>query len=252
MNGDGRSDIVTARGRKSLLSHGVGELVWLEQPENPAAVPWPLHLLANGPDIGIDLLPTGPRTAWIFAAEFFNKRLSSFHLKNGSVGNDEIIIDQSEGEMYSVRALPGATSDAVRLFATNYQYSAAGSVFEYSGTIGSSLNRTVVATGFHNRQFAPGSGAPGWVFPHWPLSSGSSATSPASLFVCGDGAETFTLLSPARSTGQWVQSFQEDYKSTVGSAAVGDFDGDGFTDVVITDYNNGFVHAYTYSPQQEK
>jgi hypothetical protein len=32
--------------------------------------------------------------------------------------------------------------------------------------LGASLNRTVIASGFRNRQFAPGSGAPGWLFPH--------------------------------------------------------------------------------------
>ncbi len=255
MNGDGRADIITARGHKPLIGSGVGELLWLEQPTDPTTVPWRAHKLADGPDIDIDVLATSAGTVWVFAAEFFGQRLSSFELRSGAVVSSAII-DASEGAMYSVRALQGAPSASVCLFASNYHYSGTGGVFHYSGQFGASLNRTTVASNFHNRQYAPGSGAPGWVFPHWPLSNSSSSSSSSSsntsgglpsLFVCGDGAETFTLLSPSAGGG-WAQTFQEDYRSTVGSAAVGDFDGDGYTDVLVTDYNKGLVHAYTYSP----
>jgi hypothetical protein len=247
VNGDGRQDIITARGRKPVFGAAQGELRWLEQPADPTAVPWPSHKLADGPDIGIDVLagPSGSGHAWIFAAEFFGKRFSFFELRSGAIARSGVI-DATEGEMYSVRALAGSTAGSVSLFATNYRYSGAGSVFLYSGLLGATLNRTIVASGFHNRQFAPGSGAPGWLFPHWPT-TGSNA-GPASLFVCGDGSETLTLLSP-NGSGRWAQTFQEDYSSTVGSAALGDFDSDGYTDVVVTDYNKGLVHAYTYSPK---
>ncbi len=247
MNGDGRDDIITARGHKPLFGAAAGELLWLEQPADPTATPWPSHKLADGPDIGIDVLAGAPGSghAWVFASEFFGKRVSFFELRGGALATSGVI-DSAEGEMYSIRAMAGSVADSVTLFATNYQYSGAGSVFSYSGQLGGSLNRSIVATGFHNRQFAPGSGAPGWLFPHWPMSGNSAG--PVSLFVCGDGAETFTLLSPT-GRGRWAQTFQEDYSSTVGAAAVGDFDGDGYTDVVVTDYNKCLVHAYTYSPK---
>jgi hypothetical protein len=71
-----------------------------------------------------------------------------------------------------------------------------------------------------------------------------------SIFVCGDGSENLTLLTP-QSNGTWAISFQKDYKSTIGAMTVGDYSGDGYTDALVTDYNNGFVHSFSYSPEEK-
>lgn len=134
------------------------------------------------------------------------------------------------------------------LLADSYHYSGNGSVLLYaSNSLRGPWQRTLVASAFHNVQFAPGSGAPGWLYPHYPRAG--SATGTQSFFVCGDGSEQFSLFEPtAPDAAQWRQTYNENYRSTVGAAAVGDFDGDGWTDALVTDYNNGRVHAYTYAP----
>lgn len=257
VNGDGLEDIITARAKKPLFGKGLGELLWLEQPSDPTQL-WPSHKLADGPDIDVRLYRSEkmqPGEAVIFAAEFFGRRLSSFILANGSVTSSNVI-DDAEGEMYSVTPGHVFGNGTVTLLADNYEYNGNGTIFLYTANdataSASAWTKTIVSSAFHNRQYAPGSGAPGWIYPHYPRASQNAAAvsqEQQSFFVCGDGDEAFHLFSPSSTSGGWTETFRQDFKSTVGAAALGDFDQDGWLDVVVTDYNNNLIHAYTYAPQ---
>lgn len=81
------------------------------------------------------------------------------------------------------------------------------------------------------------------IFPHFPLRN-STASFP-NVLVCGDGAENLTNFEFAGALS-WKIGFQKFYGSTIGDAAFGDFNGDGFTDVIVSDYDSGYLRVFTY------
>ena len=72
---------------------------------DPTAVPWPLHKLADGPDISFEVLPLANNITFIYAAQFFSAQLSLIQLKGANVVAQSTI-DTSEGEMYDVKVTP--------------------------------------------------------------------------------------------------------------------------------------------------
>ena len=85
VDGDGIDDIVTARADKPLFGAGKGQLLWLRNPNNASAFPWESRVLADGPDIDVELGPVTAEGQVIFAAEFFGKQLSQFVVAKGKV-----------------------------------------------------------------------------------------------------------------------------------------------------------------------
>ena len=239
VNGDGILDVVTAKAKKSLFGKSSGELVWLE---GSSSYPWKEHHLAFGPDIDIFVLPINQTTFKVFAAEFFAQQLSSFEITNGSVVSSKVI-DDSIGEVYCVRAVDLYGSGSIDLVVSNYKYTGSGSVFIYSGVNFDS--KSVLATGFQNKQFQPGSGAPGWLYPHYPKSGVFSGA--MNIFVCGDGSEDLSLYSYSATNETWIRTFYRQFDSTIGAMAVGSFDDSGYTSALVTDYDHGFIHGFRYT-----
>jgi hypothetical protein len=167
IDGDGLLDIITARAKKPLFGAGKGQLMWLKNPNNSSQFPWESVVLADGPDIDVEL---GPKTAQgqvlresvlvlflkisiscfqiVFAAEFFGKKISSFLISDTGTFVSSKVIDDTIGEGYAVKYFSAKKGSDI-LFASNYQAKDSGSVFAYSGN-----NRTVLAT-FKNVQKAP-------------------------------------------------------------------------------------------------
>lgn len=83
MNGDGLMDIIAARCHINMVGQSKGELLWFEHPSNPKLISstWTSHKLADGPDV-ISLIQEGSDgQLYIFAAQFFSKKLSMTTLK---------------------------------------------------------------------------------------------------------------------------------------------------------------------------
>ncbi len=173
-----------------------------------------------------------------FETATLGKKVSMFVIRNGTVVSSSTI-DDTIGAVYDVKFVKTASGSEL-LFVSNYEHTAPGSVFVYSG-VGFKSRKTIAS--FQNLQKAMGSGAPGWLFPHYPTVS-STATAP-NVLVCGDGAENLTNLQYQQGLN-WTVAFQKGYKSTIGDAVVGDFDGNGYTDVIVSDYDAGFLHLFTY------
>ncbi len=57
LNRDGRLDILTPRAMYDF-DHGVGQLIWLENPAQPDD-PWIEHNITAGPDVAIDIAHLG-------------------------------------------------------------------------------------------------------------------------------------------------------------------------------------------------
>ena len=102
LNGDGRKDFITAR---SNAKEGGGELIWLEHPEGGLdTAPWTEHFISSGPDVSIeiDTFAEFPGEIVVFAAEFFNKKLSFYRVSttDGSLVASRVIDDQTILDCY--------------------------------------------------------------------------------------------------------------------------------------------------------
>ena len=105
MNKDGWKDYLTAW---SNAKENGGELVWFEHPEGGLnAGYWKEHVIHSGPDVIFEVvtnLPGYENSLIIFAAEFFNKRVTVYEIQNAEVVNYRIL-DTTIDQAYSVRYL---------------------------------------------------------------------------------------------------------------------------------------------------
>jgi hypothetical protein len=262
VNQDGLLDLVTARANADKQ----GEMIWLEHPGDGKTFPWKEHHIADGPDVSFDIVALNATStpALVYCAEFFGKKLTVLRLEQDGTVSSQATIDDTIGAVYDVKAtsLAGSVSsrhDAplslgefpMQLVVTNYSYEDAGALMFYdipkSQPVGGDYTRTTVYGHFKNRQYMIGSGAPGFVAPHTP--GPKSGVKQQNIFVCGDGAEELFLFTPQNNTAAsnaYEMAWSEYYGATVGGIVVGDADLDGWNEVFVCDYDNGFVDVFTY------
>jgi hypothetical protein len=104
VDGDGLKDYITARTNGKA---GMGELVWFKNPVDGIASgkPWQETVITEGPDVMFDIqFIQGYEGFIVFAAEFFNKRLTVYQVINGKAGLSRII-DNTIDYAYSVHYL---------------------------------------------------------------------------------------------------------------------------------------------------
>jgi hypothetical protein len=265
---DGWLDVVTARATAPQFGAKRGQLIWLRNPGLPMQFPWEEHLIVEGPDVSFDIVPlNGSSTpALVYSAEFFGKKLTVLNLGKGGAVTASQTIDDDIGEVYDVKATTlysnGADAGSLpaQLVVTNYSYESQGALMIYeipeSHPVGGQYERTTVFGQFKNRQYMPGSGAPGFVAPHTPRTD--SAKTPKNIFVCGDGAEELFLFTPANGTTpaatrlsggpDYTLAQAIKYGATVGGITVGDADGDGWNEVFVCVYDTGLIDVFTYRP----
>lgn len=121
MNGDGRLDYLTAR---SNAKENGGELVWFEHPEGGLGTGyWAEHVLHKGPDVMFEVvqnLPGYEESLIIFAAEFFNKKMTVYEIQNAEVVNYRIL-DTLIDQAYSVHYLDINADGKYELLVNNHE-----------------------------------------------------------------------------------------------------------------------------------
>eukprot|EP01108_Squamamoeba_japonica_P008038 TRINITY_DN699_c0_g2_i1.p2 TRINITY_DN699_c0_g2~~TRINITY_DN699_c0_g2_i1.p2 ORF type:complete len:161 (-),score=36.50 TRINITY_DN699_c0_g2_i1:200-682(-) len=157
--------------------------------------------------------------------------------------------------MYAVRVSDlRSTGKPSELVVTNYKYSGRGALFVYvldSGDPTKVGPPITLYDEFHNVQWMPGSGAPGFVFPHFARAAHAKGDL-ANIFVAGDGAEQAYLFEPTHAMVNGSKRYEYklgddiNYMDTVGGMAVGDVDGDGMNEVFVSAYETGQVHVISY------
>ncbi len=252
MNGDGRLDVLTARATKPIIGASKGELVWLEHPADDAlAGAWKEHVLAEGPDVHFRLADLdGDGSAEIVATEFFSKRLSLWWREGGRW--EGRIIDDALGSAFDVQVVDLNRDGNFDLLVTNHEADAAAAVFAYvvpKDLRGGPFERHTLLQGIETRQGGIRQASPGAAVAFQPYSK-VSAGKPF-ILVNGDGSQRAHLLVPrSQDKGDW--SYEErillDAKATVGMSAVGDVDGDGWTEIFVPAYDKNEIHTFTFKP----
>lgn len=233
-----------------LGSQKKGELIWLKGPSFEKE----FHIV-DGPDVSFDLLKLNGEKApfVVYAAEFFAEKLSALVVECGGVVKQSTTLDASIGRVYDVRVENLiAKSKAIQLVVTNYKYSKPGSLFIYEMSTPTTVSKkTTVYDQFKNVQWLPGSGAPGFAYPHWPTNSPASGQQ-ANILVCGDGAQSLSLFVPqqTKTNATLLQNYKlaylKHFQSTVGGVGIYDVDNDGTYKIFVSLYDVGKVLVYQY------
>jgi len=96
--------------------------------------------------------------------------------------------------------------------------------------------------------FSIGAGAPGVPKSFYPK---TSMTGKPAIALAGDDArKAFVVVPNSQDVNDWNYTTQilHDCSGTVGSIAVGDIDGDGYTEIFVPCYSSDVVHVYSFTP----
>lgn len=263
MNGDGKLDILTARATKPIFGSAAGELLWLEQPTSgdplsPVNVPWQNHSLVTGamsPDVFFTLGDVnGDGDDEVVYSSFFTGGGLGFIAAPGGDWSDptkltNTVVDTQPGPMFDVQLTDLNADGKTEVLATSN--GADGSVYAYevpaSGadvTDPSAWTRHVLATGFKPKGWGPGKGAPGRSVAFQPQTGGKDAPT---IAVSGDDDGNMYLLEPTMTAFNYTKTILLSCGGTVGEPAIGDADGDGFTELFVPCYSGGKVNVFTYA-----
>jgi len=268
MDDDGLLDAVTARATKPIIGSSNGQFLWLKQPaDSPlSSTPWEATQLSSGhnsPDIlfsACDLNDDG-ETEFVYASFFTGAGLGlaykdpsatswtpeSFHYMS---------IDDSIGPAFATQVVDMNGDGRKDVLISNHVNNAAESgVWVYEAPQKPNpLNDTSlwikhkIAGNFTVLTKGIGQAAPGAAFAYRPsISTGGKY----SVIVGGDGAEGVYIITPdSEDPSDWSYTKTEvdNCHGTVGQVAVGDTNGDGFTDIFVPCYDIGELHQLTFAP----
>lgn len=242
MDGDGRKDYLTAR---SNAQAGQGELVWLHHPAGGLnTLPWAETVVTKGPDVMFDVIPGSSDSIIIFASEFFNHKLTVYEVstKTGTLIRSRLI-DDTLDQVYSVKYVN--LSGKYQLLVNNHEStSSMAGVFLYdvpSDIFNGAYPKKTIANGFRNAfsllipNMCPG--FPYAIKPHTSL--------PYHILIAGDGDYSAHLLRPD-GQGGFKRELVNYLGGTVGSIATYDFDGDGYLEFFVPNYDNSYIEVYQF------
>lgn len=251
VNGDGRLDYVTARGNSKA---GQGEMVWLEHPPTGLdQTPWTEHFITKGPDCFFELhtLKGYDGSFIVFAAEFFNKKLTVYQIQKGTGAlQNSRVIDGTLGSAYSVKYLDINGDGKFELLVNNHESdNSKAAVFLYevpADLFAGTFTQTKIASGFKNAfSLLVPNMAPGFPYPLKPHPS-----LPAHVLIAGDGDQSVHLLSP-NSAGAYDRVVIKNLGGTVGSLTFYDFNNDGWLEFLVPNYDGGYIEVFTFLSNQE-
>lgn len=255
LNGDGRKDFLTAR---SNAKAGGGELVWFEHPaEGLTDATWTEHVVASGPDVGIQVIYDGPyrNEVIVFAAEFFNEQVSFYRVstKDGSLV-DSRVIDTEILSAYSV-TYADLNGDGVKeLMVNNHEKDdKTNGIWAYtfpSNWMTGTFTKHTLATGFKNKfSITVPNMAPGFPYPFYPEAGTEGMRHVAAhIVIAGDGDHTVHIMTPTdASNWTWDLDTVKEEKGTVGALTWADLDQDGWNELWVPDYDTGIVEVFKFS-----
>jgi len=262
VNGDGKLDILTARATKPILGSAAGELLWLEQPASDPlsgpSLPWPEHSLLTGdfaPDVFFETADLdGDGSFEVLYCSFFTG--GGFGFVSASDWTDastvtNTVVDKSPGPMFDLKVVDVNGDGKADVLATNN-----GNVkgkqglfaYEIPSDLGGAWPRHTLASGFMPIGWGPGKGAPGSFSAFFPQTSTTSGK-PYIALSGDDDQHAYLLTANSTAPTDWgyTNTVLHSCGSTVGQMAVGDANGDGYTDIFVPCYGKGTIAVYTYS-----
>ena len=260
LNGDGRKDFLTAR---SNAKAGGGELVWFEHPEGGlGTAPWTEHVVASGPDVGIEIeISTDfyKDEVVVFAAQFFDQKLALYRVstKDGTLVGTRTIDDTTILDAYSV-ALVDLNGDGKKELLVNNHEKDDKTNGVYAYTVPSDLmtgefKKYTLASDFKNaRSLTVPNMAPGFPYAVWP--QGYKKGERAHILVAGDGGHDAHVLVPSGDSSEFDYENDIVVKAggTVGALATADFDGDGWLEMYMPNYDKGYIEVFKLSAASDQ
>ena len=250
MNGDGRLDYLTARTNTKK-----GELVYFEHPVEGLQLnqPWAEHIIVEGPDVMFEIheIKGYENSYVIFAAEFFGKKLAVYQIEKGTAKVlKSKIIDATIDQVYSVHYTDIDADGKMELLVNNHETNnKLAAIFLYSvpadifGDV--TYAKKTIASGFKNAfsllipNMCPG--FPYAVYPYTP----EKGKGTAHILVAGDGDQSVHLMRPF-GQGVFNRETIEVLGGTVGSLTTFDFDNDGWLEILVPNYDKGYINVYQF------
>ena len=262
-NGDGRLDLLTAR---TTLNAETGEMLWLEQPATyTKGQAWEEHHITDGPSVHFTIaeLDGDNSTIEIIACEFFDNRISLIVInRNGGGLISRRVFDDTLGPAYMSQVVDLNGDGKLDILATNHEKKEADShVYAYeipepSQWATAEFKRHVIASNFKpvKSMFVPQM-APGFayaMFPHKETANTKGAR--PHIVIAGDGDFSAWMMTPVGGVGsfEFDKTLIKEEKGTVGSIALGDVTGNGFMDVLIPNYDKGYIELWQCSEADEE
>ena len=253
LNRDGRKDFITAR---SNAKEGGGQLVWFEHPAEGLEGQWIEHVVAYGPDVGIEVLENGPykNEIVVFAAEFFNEKVSFYRVSTlDGAFVDKRTIDTTILSAYSV-TYADLNGDGVKeLMVNNHETdNSTNGIWAYtfpSDWMTGEFTKETIATGFKNKfSLTVPNMAPGFPYPFYPRTFDEPRKGvPAHILVAGDGDHTAHILTPIDAVNfNWERDTLKEENGTVGALTWADLDEDFWNEVWVPDYDNNRVEVFKF------
>ncbi|KAK3863385.1 hypothetical protein Pcinc_030835 [Petrolisthes cinctipes] len=273
MDMDGDLDALTARFHTRVIGSILIQLVYLENPNTGFSEGWTQHVLAtDGPDVSFDLvtLSAGGRTYdCVVVGEFWNQRTSIYWTESET--NDwsdtslikSRIINPEAGQVFDVLVDDFNRDGELEFIATEYLTDlGVGQVSVYMfPTDFRTDNFTYfkIADGFRpNQILGAQTMSPGTPKTYYPTQAYAEDVAddglphkPYILVSGDDDGRTYILMPNSDVRDDWVYQkhiLVDTMETTVGKMAHGDFDGDGYEEVVVAGYSAGKLFAFTYTP----
>jgi len=266
---DGKMDIIAARCNVNAVGVAKGELIWLKHPSDLSGVtePWQKTTLVSGPDIITLVIKGKDNVVYVVGAEFFAKKLSITAIQPGSTPKiiSYTVIDSSLGAADDIHLADVDGDGQSELIVSTHDGNAGGSVFAYelpsnlipestsssnTSSHTSDWKRTTLATGFTVTKAGANQASPGFIYPlENPQVSSSVVQNRRPLWlIAGDGSQGVHMMTPIEdATNPYAYSVSKilEIGGTVGTLAVKDVNNDGLIDMVVPDYDNGYIYFYT-------
>nr|XP_039254892.1 uncharacterized protein LOC120331802 [Styela clava] len=265
MDLDGDYDAVTARAYGNSTSADESQLVWFENSGvNPPTEFWKAHVISTGyEDVHFRIhnlpLPDGSETAVIISGGFFSRSLTLTWTTGGDWSNTASIhhrVIDTAGWYFDLKIedLNADGKDDILITTWSRPGPDIGSLLAYEMPEGDwrtdEWTRHVISTDFHD-DISPGSGSPGAPAPFWRSTTSKENGEKAHLLVSGDDdGQAYLLVPNTEDPSDWSYTKSTIFRAfgTVGTMAIGDVDGDGYTEIFIPAYNTKQIIVLTYKP----
>ncbi|KAK8385139.1 hypothetical protein O3P69_012143 [Scylla paramamosain] len=273
MDLDGDLDALTARFHQPLLGSTKKELVWLENEGQGFVEGWLQHVVAaDGPDVSfapVKLSAGGRDFDCLVIAEFFNERTSIYWTESeeGSWADPNLVrsrvINEHAGQVFDVLVDDFNRDGTLEFLATEYRKDLGvgqATIYLFPEDFRTDdFTHFKIADSFRPNQIigaqtmSPGS--PKTFYPTAEFAAGLAEDGlphkPYILLSGDDDGRMYVLFPNSDARDDWVYQKHiliDTEETTIGKMAHGDFDGDGFEDVVVAGYSIGQLYLFTYNP----